>query len=340
MTSNYSAIILGDINNDIILHINEHPIEGDESIVTTTSIRLGGSACNTAVLLAKLGLNTQLVGHIANDPLGQVAINSISQTGLDCSLIKIYDDQTSGFITITVTPGGQRTMYSYRGCNAIPYDIEVIKEHLDQNDLLHISGYTFLENTQFDSIFEILKIAQERHIIISLDPGVQAIKSVPQRFFQILPFIDLLLISDRELGILYPEKSIYQSIQNLWEKGVKIITLKRGVKGSSCFKFSSQHFAPIQNPEQVIDTTGAGDAFDAGFILGYIHELKPIDCLTLGNSIAHLVITTDGGLSQLINMDLKSALINKISNLSGDIEEASLNRILSIIRNQIISPVT
>jgi ribokinase len=194
LKSNHSAIILGDINNDIILHINEHPIEGNESIVTTSSIRVGGSACNTAVLLAKLGLNTQLVGHIAKDPLGQVALDSISGTGLDCSLVKKYDNQTSGFITITVTPGGQRTMYSYRGCNAIPYDIETIKQQIGKKGILHISGYTFLEINQFDSILEIVKIAKERHILISLDPGVQAIKSVPQRFFQILPFIDLLLI--------------------------------------------------------------------------------------------------------------------------------------------------
>jgi ribokinase len=334
LKSNHSAIILGDINNDIILHINEHPIEGNESIVTTSSIRVGGSACNTAVLLAKLGLNTQLVGHIAKDPLGQVALDSISGTGLDCSLVKKYDNQTSGFITITVTPGGQRTMYSYRGCNAIPYDIETIKQQIGKKGILHISGYTFLEINQFDSILEIVKIAKERHILISLDPGVQAIKSVPQRFFQILPFIDLLLISDRELEILYPDGSIYQGIQDLWENGIKIITLKRGVKGSACFISSSQHFAPTQNPERVIDTTGAGDAFDAGFILGYIHELNPIDCLTLGNSIARLIITTDGGLSSLLNVDIKSAIINRISDLSGDIEESSLNRLLSVIRNQ------
>lgn len=101
---------MGDINIDIVLHLSEYPLEGDETLVNVSSTQIGVSACNTAVTLAKLGLDTHLVGHIADNPLGQSVLSILSQSGLDHFLIQIGCDQTTGFITITVTSGGQRTL--------------------------------------------------------------------------------------------------------------------------------------------------------------------------------------------------------------------------------------
>jgi ribokinase len=120
------VMIIGDINIDAVFEASEYPPEGGEAVVERADFRLGGSGCNTAVTLAKMGVETLLVGNLGTEPLGQMAMSYIRSAGIDTRLLRQKEEYQTGFFFILITAGGQRTMFGGRACNALPPDFEQV----------------------------------------------------------------------------------------------------------------------------------------------------------------------------------------------------------------------
>lgn len=328
------ALAIGDINIDVILHCGSYPEEGDDVLVKTSDQRLGGSGCNTAVALSKLGISTKILGHIGNDAFGTLARNRLEESDVDATWVSNSHSGTTGWMMILVTPGGQRTIFGYRGCNALPYQDQEVTMVLEGQNLLHISGYTFLEDDQWLSIQKIITAAHARGITISLDPGMESIKKVRERIFSTLPYVDHLFISEFEFSKLVPDRPLQQGCRELLIEGVKSIVLKMGAKGSLLVTKDEEHFEPAFDlPEyQVFDTTGAGDCFDAGFLSGQFFGLMPSESMILGNATAYCTITSRCGMEDLRHQrSLNVVLSNMIRANRGTLADSLINRLVSIL---------
>lgn len=315
--TNVQMLVIGDINIDAIVTAREYPPEGGEAVVEKTDFRLGGSGCNTAVTLAKLGADTWLAGNLGTDPLGIMAMNYIRKAGLRESVIQQKESHQTGFFCIVVTGNGERTMFGGRGCNANPPDDKEAVKVLAGIDGLHISGYTLVDDNQFEVIARLIEAARRQGKVISLDPGVSTASQSKERINSILPMVDYLMISQPELNdYSYPDDQ-QTVIKRLLDIGIKAIVLKMGAGGSQYIDQQEKVFQPaFQHASHPIqDTTGAGDAFNAGFLFARLHSLPVPDCLALGNLCAFRSITSPHG---IVDVCLENEYLRSLNDLLND----------------------
>ena len=294
-------MVIGDINIDAVIAASEYPPEGGEAVVERADFRLGGSGCNTAVTLAKLGAQTLHVGNLGMEPLGQMAMSYIQSAGINTGLLQQKEEFQTGFFFILITAGGQRTMFGGRACNAFPPDYEQVALHIPSIDALHLSGYTLIQDEQFEVIREVARLARQQDKIISLDPGVCTTKTAKAKVNALLPYVDYLLISQQELMDYSTPDTADAGIKGLLESGVKALVMKMGAEGSQYIDRNQRLSQPAFHSEKhpIQDTTGAGDCFDAGFIYALLKGLKLPDCLTLGNLTAYRTIVAAHGVADI-----------------------------------------
>jgi len=301
MVSSPCVLVVGDINIDVIINGTTYPAEGDEVIVKQSNHRLGGSGCNTAVAFSKLGSSIQILGHIGKDPFGMLARTFLQESGVDTRWMIESSLNTTGWMMILITEGGQRTMFGCRGCNELPFPNPVVSTLLEGRDLLHVSGYTFIEDEQWDFIHKLIEEAHAKGIKVSLDPGGESVKRVRERVLAVMPCVDYLLLSEFELDKLVPRPWLANGCKELLAYGVGSVILKMGQNGSAFFCHDAEASKPACNvPElKVLNTTGAGDCFNAGFLLGQLQGLSPAASLTLGNATAYCAITSPNGMEDV-----------------------------------------
>jgi len=290
-------MVIGDINIDAVINASVYPAEGGEAVVEQADFRPGGSGFNTSITLKKLGARVLHVGKIGTDPFGQLAMGYIEKAGLDTELVEIDSGLQTGFFLIVATPTGQRTMFGQRAANASAFDLKRIQSFLPSINWLHISGYTLMNNGQWEIIRQVVDAAHAKGIKISLDPGVCTVNTVKSRIMEILPYMELFFPSQNELQGLVGSQSVENGIKQLLHLGVNAVVYKMGQQGSQYFDASKHFHQPaIHSDLPIQDTTGAGDCFDAGFLFGSMHGLDISDCLMLGNLIAYSLITSPHGM--------------------------------------------
>jgi len=299
------VMVIGDINIDAVIAASEYPPEGGEAVVECADFRLGGSGCNTAVTLAKLGAHALHVGNLGTEPLGQMAMSYIRSAGIDIGLLRQKDEFQTGFFFILITTGGQRTMFGGRACNALPPDFTKVAPQIPSIDALHISGYTLIQDEQFEVIQKLARLARKQGKVISLDPGVCTTKTAKAKVNAILPTVDYLLISQQELKDYSTPNTTDAGIKALLESGAKALVLKMGAKGSQYIDIKQQFFQPSFHSERhaIQDTTGAGDCFNAGFLYALLKGVNFSDCLKLGNLTAYRTIIAAHGMADICQIN-------------------------------------
>lgn len=305
-----NAIVLGDLILDMIAHIPRYPQPGGDGIAQRLLIKSGGSAANTARALARCGISTALIGRTGNDVFAQQALAELDGIGVDTSLIQRDPHTSSGLMFITVTPDGQRTMFGYRGANVATSPQEIEPDAIRAARWLHVSGYALLRAPQREAALAALAIARGAGIVTSLDPGLEAVLHNRTLLDALLPGIDVLFPNQDELCALTGSDDVQAALNTLCERGVTTIALKLGAHGCMLHQ-PGQTLAIPALPVSVTDTTGAGDAFAAGFIAGQIHGLDLLACGIWANAMGALAASVEG--SHAPGKDELVALIKQVA---------------------------
>jgi sugar/nucleoside kinase (ribokinase family) len=296
------ALVIGDINIDFAVHAKEYPLEGGEAHADHVDFRLGGSGCLTAIALCLEGVRTTLAGCVGMDLFAEFALGHIRDCGLDDSLIQCIPAEQTGFFMILVTSGGQRTMFGTRGANAAAPDAQAVSSLLKNVDHVHISGYSLLGDDQWKAVREIAEHASQIGLSLSLDPGYCTAQQARDRIMSLLPLMSVFLPSQSEMDILYPEMPIEKGFRNILGTGCRNVAIKLGDQGSRFINNKIDVAEPIaQLTGSIVDTTGAGDCFNAGFLAGWLAEKQPAECLRMGNQTAARIITTRHGIIEMVN---------------------------------------
>jgi ribokinase len=308
------VMVIGDINIDAVLAAKEYPPEGGEAVVDQIDFRLGGSACNTSIVLSKLGVEVLHVGTLGIDPFGKMALDLIQKAGLKTTLIRQDAALQSGFFMIVATPGGQRTMFGGRAANANPPNLEQVLGYLPAIDWLHLSGYTLMNDDQWRTIQQIIVTTHRQGKKISLDPGICTVQTVSSRVKEILPLLDFLIPSQNELKDLMNTIPNVSDHAHLLKSGLKALVIKLGGQGSKYIDQGQELVQPAFPIEQnkVHDTTGAGDCFNAGFIYAILKGAEIKHALMLGNLAAYRLVTAQHGMAD----------IGRSADLKGDLSDA------------------
>lgn len=253
--------LLGDLNWDLVFCVPKLPGRGGEVLGGEGSLRLGGSATNTARFLAKFGFEVRLFAAVGEDPLGELALHKLAKEGLTTAFLKSAPMPT-GICCALVDSQGERTLLTSRGANA-SLGPALPVGWLDGVDWLHLSGYALLEPLSRAALFAAASQARTRGIPVSLDPGMVSVHH-HGHFFRELGPVEVFLPNELEASALLGGGSLEEDAFRLLSFGKRVF-LKLGARGCLALAGEQSVRAPAV-PVEVRDPVGAGDAFNAGVV--------------------------------------------------------------------------
>lgn len=282
------AIGFGALNVDRIYLVEEIPKVEEESYVIESKTYSGGSSANTISALAKLGLRTGFIGKVGRDEDGKFLIEDLKGYGVDTRSVIVSEGKT-GYAMVFVDRKGNRAIILDPAVNdTIKFD-EIDFDYVSNFKLLHISS--FVCKTSWDSFKSQEKIVREFGGIVSFDPGNIYAKFGFKKIIRLVENADIFMPNEVEVKILtgldYKEGAEY--LLN-W---CRVVVVKRGDRGCYVTDGEGSYEIPAFETE-VVDTTGAGDAFNAGFLYGYLKGKDLKECAKLGNYLASLCIRNVG----------------------------------------------
>ena len=294
--------MLGDVNIDVFLNIPTYPCAGGDALADTVELRTGGSVANTAIILSRLGLRTEMITHTGQDAWAEIALATLHTEGVGLNFLRQDARAGTGLIFIPVASDGERTMFSYRGANILLGADEIRPKVFSGVDLLHISGYSFLQAPQKEAAWRAVEMAEARHIPLTLDLGVEPALALGVDLETLLGKLDLLVLGDQEALKIAKKDKLDAALAFLLSCGVKTIGLKLGQEGCLVVTPDSQVRLPGFKVD-TIDTTGAGDAFSAAMIYGRLAGLSLAGRGLFANVFGALATTVWGGGAALPSLE-------------------------------------
>lgn len=248
----------------------------------------GGSAANTIHGIASLENSTGFIGTVGNDNFGSFYQNDLEKLGVKCFFTKGQAD--TGRAYTFISEDGERTFATYLGA-AIELSADMLTSEMFEGfDILHVEGYLAQNYALLEKAF---RLARQQKMIISLDLASYNVVEEHHDFLvRILPeYVDIVFANEEEARA-FTKKDPHEAL-NIFSCYCKIAIVKTGREGS-LIKTGNSTFEVAAIPANVVDTTGAGDQYAAGFLYGYAHD-KPLRiCGKIGALLAGNVIENIG----------------------------------------------
>ena len=284
MTDRPSVVVVGDLASDVVVRLAEDvaPDSDTAAQIQTTS---GGSGANVAAWLAASGTDVAFVGRVGNDTRGQALTAELRDLGVTTH-VAVDAARSTGTIVVVVAAEGERTMLPDRGANAglDPSDLPAAVFHSGAH--LHLSGYTLLAEGSRAAALEALRLAREARMTISIDPSsVRPLQIAGvDRFLAWTRSVDICLPNRDEACLLAGTDDVQQAATTLAGiYGHAVVTL-----GADGAVWSDGHdiVRVVARRVEVVDTTGAGDAFTAGYLGALARGENAESCLLHGVDLA------------------------------------------------------
>jgi ribokinase len=287
------VITLGDVNVDIIARFDHYPAKGEDALAHTTEIHCGGSAANTAMALARIGIRTSLISRVGPDSWALKALSCLNRAGVDPSGLQRDPAAMTGMMYVIVTADGERTILGHRGANVFTDASQIREAEIQQARLFHLSGYALLTEPQRSAALLALEMASRHKLTVTLDPGMTASKVALEEMRALLPVVDILLPSLSEAQALTGLTAPEACAQALLERGVEVVALKLGKEG--CLIATDTKLVRVPGfTIEARDSTGAGDSFAAGLIAGFLGGLDWTSAAILGNALGAMAAAQVG----------------------------------------------
>lgn len=285
------VLTIGKVFCDMIFTGIPHlPIPGEEVFTDHLYIGPGGGAPLFAIASARLGLKAGLVGEVGDDILGHFLLKSIGDFGVDTTLVKI-NPEVSTNVTVSLSLAQERSFVTH--AKAIPTLQSINWDHVRRARHLHIAG-----RMQPQDQLELLQRARALGLTISLDYGWIPPDDIERpEYLEILRHADIFLPNKAEALNLTGCSQIDAALQSLAQY-TRIVAVKLGSNGAVASIDGQVHMV-LGIPVRAVDTTGAGDAFDAGFVYAYLMEETPENWLKYANFCGAMSVRGVGGSSAL-----------------------------------------
>lgn len=307
-TRKFDVVVVGEINADLILRGNVIPEFGQiEQVVDYADLTLGSSAIIFACGAAKLGLRTAFVGKVGDDLFGKFMLESIEACGIDISGI-IIDDKVGTGLSVILASEGDRAILTYPGSIPELQYKEIDLSLITQCRHIHLSGYFLLEKLRPD-VSELFSMAKENGLSVSLDTNYDPAESWNGSLKECLPYVDVFLPNETEAMRISGETDVEKSLQKLSEE-ITTVVIKRGEHGAIATRDQDAILKQTTVPVEVVDTVGAGDSFDAGFIYGCLQDWALDKTLKLAVACGSISTLQTGGTSGQATLEEAQAFIS------------------------------
>ncbi len=293
MNGRFDITIAGEINLDLILYglPEEMPLER-ELLATDFRLTLGSSSAILAHNLSILGASVGFITRLGDDPLGAIALNRLSEGGVDLSRVRRVSGGASTGVTILLVHAGKRHILTYPGTMFEMSADDLDISYLSSSRHFHLSSL-FLHKAlqpQLPALFHELKAAG---LTLSLDTNDDPEDRWGAPLDELLGLVDIFLPNDDEACRITGKPDAESAIDALARR-VPLVAVKCGKRGSLVQKGDRRWFVPAETVTPV-DTIGAGDSFNAGFLAAFLRGESPEACAVFGNRTAALSTQRAGG---------------------------------------------
>lgn len=291
-----SLIVFGSINLDLVTKTPRLPLPGESLTGHNFFTAFGGKGANQAVMAARLGMKTYMVGRVGNDTFGQELLGSLQDSGVICDRVLVDPSIHSGVAVITVEDGGENTIILVPGANG-----QVNQTDVERLNPLFPEAFALLLQLEIPlpAVKESAENARKAGVKVMLDPAPAQV-NVPADFY---PLVDIITPNETEASLLvgFPVNSpetAAKAAKELQGRGVEIVLVTLGAKGVFCATKDEDFFLPAF-PVEAIDTVAAGDAFNGAIATALATGLPLREAVVWGAAAGALATTKVGAQSSL-----------------------------------------
>lgn len=303
----FEVIGLGALNIDHFYRV-ERILDDGEAVTKGVASYPGGSAANTIHSLAKLGVKTGFIGAVGDDDDGQLLCRAFKKVRVDTSQIKLKSGSRTGSVLCLSDELGKRSLYVTPGANSLLEMNDIDPQYIKTTGILHLA--TFIDDKQFEMSLDIVRNLR-RGTKLSFSPGALYTGRGLKALAPFLKKTHILFINRTELELLTGQ-DLRIAAKTCLKEGCHLVVVTLG-KGQAlepkkdashpgaeavCYiRDASQEYSVAVHHTRAtgrIDTTGAGDAFAAGFLYGFIRGQSPVVCGRLGDIVAQFAIARMG----------------------------------------------
>jgi sugar/nucleoside kinase (ribokinase family) len=290
-----NVLCIGDVMLDVIARINVSPqkINFGSDTASRISTSSGGAAGNVAAWLTRTDARSTIVSHVGDDPAGAAIVAEFDALGVSHGDL-VIQGETSGVVVVLVDSSGERTMFPDKGANSRLTVTDL--PDLGAFQAVYISGYALLNPLARDGVLEMIEKIKADGLPIYFDPAsVGAMKDVTDKeLHNWFSMMDVLFLNEEESIYLTGSVEIERALNYLLDFS-QVVVIKRGSAGAIA---KARGFDSISLPavaSTVIDTTGAGDSFAAGFIASFSKNRDLTAALQAGGELAAGCVAIVGG---------------------------------------------
>ena len=286
------VLVAGELNPDVVLtSLTAAPAQGREVVAHGFALRLGSSSAICASGLAKLGNQVALLGTVGDDVFGRFCVDQLAAAGVDVSLVRVDPSLETG-LTVSISDG-DRALVTYPGAMEALSADNATDQLLARFRHIHVSAY-FLQRGLRPGLPDLFHRARAIGLTTSFDPGHDPYNEWGDEIREVFACTSVLLVNEVELELTTGKAGLEQGLGALATDST-VAVAKLGARGAAALDASGQiERAPAMEVE-VLDTTGAGDSFNAGFLHGWLRGQSLARALRCGVACGSLSTRGLGG---------------------------------------------
>ena len=275
--------------------INQSEFEDLKKNIKIEKIVAGGSVANTMAGIAHLRGNPSFIGKINSDNFGEIYRKSLQDINVNFSYLEKNEDLSTGASIILITPDSERTMCTYLGISSHLSANDINENNILNHELIFLEGYLWDKGISEQMFKYAISIAKKNKIKIAMSlSDIFCVTRHKQDFNNLLKNdLDILIGNENEINELANKKNLLDSINKLKELN-KLIVITRSENGSVAIKNNEVVNCNSIKVNKVLDLTGAGDLFAAGFLKEYLDNSDIKKCLETGSMLASKIIQKIG----------------------------------------------
>ena len=302
---------LGILVADVVARpVVELPARGRLTLVDQMELHTGGCAANTGISLARIGIDTSILGAVGGDGFGDFIVARLAKAGADARGVRRIDGVNTSATMAMVDPDGERRFLHYLGANAKLSEADVDFDVIGEARILHIAGALVMPGIDGEPTARILRRAKEMGLTTAFDTVWDAKGRWMELVEPCLPYVDIMLPSLSEARMIAGKQEPEAVAEAFMSYGVKVVGLKMGEEGSYLRDGKTEVIVPPYQVEAV-DATGAGDAYVAGFLTGVVKGWDLEATGRFANAVGALCVTAIGATTGIRSLNETLAFMQR-----------------------------
>jgi len=275
--------------------IEKQEFENLKTTVKIEKVQAGGSVANTMVGIAYLGGNSSFIGKVNSDEFGNIYKKSLKKINVNFLYSEKEENLSTGASIIFITPDSERTMCTYLGISSQLSKEDINEDYIKDYEIIFLEGYLWDKGISEEMFKHVIQLAKKNNLKIAMSlSDIFCVTRHREDFFKLLKNdLNILIGNENEINELMQKNNLLDSINEL--KNIdKLIIITRSENGSVAVLNNEITNCESTKVEKVLDLTGAGDLFAAGFLKEYLDRSNIKKCLQTGSKLAAQVIQKIG----------------------------------------------